>query len=107
MINVLLGLIPGTLIYAWFFGPGVFVNITLAVVVALMFEALVLRLRNKPVKPHLTDCSAVVSAWLFALCLPMHSPWWLVVIGMGFAMLAGKHVYGGLGFNPFNPAMVG
>lgn len=37
----------------------------------------------------------------------MHSPWWLVAVGIGFAMIAGKHIYGGLGFNPFNPAMAG
>ncbi len=107
MINVLIGLIPGTLAYIWFFGPGVLVNIAIATVFAVIFEALVLFLRRKPIRPHLTDFSAVVSAWLFALCLPMHSPWWLVVIGIGFTMIAGKHVYGGLGFNPFNPAMVG
>ncbi len=107
MINVLAALIPGTLAYVWFFGPGVLVNITIATIFALIFEAIVLRLRRKSIKPHLTDFSAVVSAWLFALCLPIHSPWWLVVIGIGFTMIAGKHVYGGLGFNPFNPAMVG
>ncbi|MCP4432181.1 MAG: electron transport complex subunit RsxD [Gammaproteobacteria bacterium] len=107
MIQVLIGLVPGTLAYIWFFGSGVMLNILIAIVFALIFEALVLRLRRKPIQPHLTDFSAVVSAWLFALCLPMHSPWWLVVIGIGFTMIAGKHVYGGLGFNPFNPAMVG
>jgi len=107
MINVLIGLVPGTLAYIWFFGPGVLINIVLATVFALGFEALVLQLRKKPITPHLTDFSAVVSAWLFALCLPMHSPWWLILIGVGFTMIAGKHVYGGLGFNPFNPAMVG
>ncbi len=107
MINVLVALIPGTLAYFWFFGLGVLINIVIAIIFALIFEALVLRLRHKPIKPHLADFSAIVSAWLFALCLPMHSPWWLVVIGMGFTMIAGKHVYGGLGFNPFNPAMVG
>ena len=107
MIQVLIGLIPGTLAYVWFFGPGVVINILIAISFALLFEALVLKLRHKPIQPHLTDFSAVVSAWLFALCLPMHSPWWLVVIGIGFTMIAGKHVYGGLGFNPFNPAMVG
>ena len=107
MIQVLVGLVPGTLAYAWFFGPGVIINIVLAVIFAVLSEALVLRLRSKPIRPHLTDFSAVVSAWLFALCLPMHSPWWLIMIGIGFTMIAGKHVYGGLGFNPFNPAMVG
>ena len=107
MIQVIIALVPGTLTYAWLFGPGVLINIALACVFALMFEAAVLKLRDKPVMVHLTDLSAIVAAWLFALCLPMHSPWWLVLVGIGFTMIAGKHVYGGLGFNPFNPAMVG
>ncbi len=107
MIQVIIALLPGTLVYAWHFGPGVLINITLAIVFALMFEAAILKLRARPVMPQLTDFSAIVAAWLFALCLPMHSPWWLVLVGIGFTMIAGKHVYGGLGFNPFNPAMVG
>ena len=107
MIQVIIALLPGTLVYAWHFGPGVLINITLACLFALMFEAAILKLRARPVMPQLTDFSAIVAAWLFALCLPMHSPWWLVLVGIGFTMIAGKHVYGGLGFNPFNPAMVG
>jgi electron transport complex protein RnfD len=107
MLHVIVALVPGTVAYAWFFGPGVLVNILLAIVFALAFEAVILALRKRPVLPHLGDFSAVVAAWLFALCLPMHAPWWLVMVGMGFAMIAGKHLYGGLGFNPFNPAMVG
>jgi len=107
MLQVLVALLPGTIAYVWFFGPGLIVNIVLAIIFALAFEAGILKLRAKPVMPHLTDFSAVVAAWLFALCLPMHAPWWLVALGMGFAMVAGKHLYGGLGFNPFNPAMVG
>ena len=107
MIQVIIALLPGTIAYAWYFGPGVIINICLAVLLALAFEAGILKLRAKPVIPHLTDFSAVVAAWLFALCLPMHTPWWLVLVGIGFTMVAGKHLYGGLGFNPFNPAMVG
>ena len=107
MLHVIVALLPGTTAYAWFFGPGVIVNIALAILFALAFEAGILKLRGRPVMPHLTDFSAVVAAWLFALCLPMHAPWWLVAVGIGFAMIAGKHLYGGLGFNPFNPAMVG
>lgn len=107
MINVIIGLIPGTLAYAWFFGSGILINISIAVLFALGFEAFILWLRKKPIKPHLNDYSAVVAGWLFALCLPTHSVWWLIVVGIGFAMIAGKHLYGGLGFNPFNPAMVG
>jgi len=107
MLQVIVALLPGTAAYAWFFGPGVIVNILLAILFALAFEAALLKMRAKPVVVHLNDCSAVVAAWLFALCLPMHSPWWLVLTGTGFTMIAGKHLYGGLGFNPFNPAMVG
>ena len=107
MINVIIGLIPGTLAYAWFFGPGILINILFAIILGMGIEAAILRMRKKLVKPHITDFSAVVAAWLFALCLPMHSPWWLIAVGMGFTMIAGKHLYGGLGFNPFNPAMVG
>jgi len=107
MRDVLLALLPGTFAYAWFFGIGVIINITLSIILALAFEAIVLMLRKRPIKPYLNDYSAVVTAWLFALCIPMHSPWWLIAIGIGFAMIAGKHLYGGLGFNPFNPAMIG
>jgi electron transport complex protein RnfD len=107
MLNVLVALVPGTIAYIWYFGIGIVVNILFAIVFALMFESLILLLRKRPLKPYLTDYSAVVTAWLFALCIPMHSPWWLIAIGIGFALIAGKHLYGGLGFNPFNPAMVG
>ncbi|MDJ0656826.1 MAG: RnfABCDGE type electron transport complex subunit D [Xanthomonadales bacterium] len=107
MLQVLLALIPGTAAYVWFFGPGILVQITLAVAAAVAFEVLMLRLRRQPVSPFLNDLSAPVTAVLYALCLPPLMPWWTVVIGMGFAIVVAKHLYGGLGFNVFNPAMVG
>lgn len=107
MLNVIIALIPGTVAYIWYFGVGLIVNLVFAIGFALLFESLILLLRNRPLKPYLFDYSAVVTAWLLALCIPMHSPWWLIAVGIGFAMIAGKHLYGGLGFNPFNPAMVG
>jgi electron transport complex protein RnfD len=107
MRDVIIALVPGTLAYIWFFGFGLLVNLVLAVAFALLIESAILLLRRRPLKPYLSDYSAVVTAWLLALCLPMHSPWWLVAVGVGFAMIFGKHLYGGLGFNPFNPAMVG
>jgi len=107
MLNVVIALIPGTLAYIWFFGVGLIVNLVFSIGFALLFEAIVLWLRKRPLKPYLSDNSALVTAWLFALCIPMHSPWWLIATGIGFAVIAGKHLYGGLGFNPFNPAMVG
>ena len=74
---------------------------------ALLAEAVALKLRRKPIEPFLKDGSAIVTAILLALCLPPLAPWWLVVSGTAFAILLAKHLYGGLGANPFNPAMVG
>src|SRR5690606_24733192 len=65
------------------------------------------RLRRQPLRPFLTDGSALVTAVLLALCLPPLAPWWLIVSGTAFAILLAKHAFGGLGVNPFNPAMVG
>lgn len=107
MLAVIYALIPGVLACMHFFGPGVMVNITLAVVTALAAEALMLHLRKRPIKPFLMDGSAVVTAILLGVALPSLAPWWLPVLGAGFALIIAKHLYGGLGYNPFNPAMVG
>ena len=107
MREVALALVPGVVIYTLCFGWGVITNLLLATVLVLSFEALALALRRRSMVEGLSDNSALVSAWLFALALPPLSPWWLIAIGAGFAILLAKHVYGGLGYNPFNPAMVG
>jgi electron transport complex protein RnfD len=57
--------------------------------------------------PYLTDGSALVTAFLLALALPPFSPWWLTLVAVSFSIIFAKHLYGGLGSNPFNPAMVG
>jgi electron transport complex protein RnfD len=107
MRQVLYALVPGTVASGWYFGWGVFINIMLACLFAVGLEALVLKLRKRPLKPALSDYSAVVTAWLLALTLPQLSPWWLILVGVFFAIVIAKHLYGGLGYNPFNPAMVG
>lgn len=107
MRQVVYALIPGTLAMAWYFGWGVALNILVAVAVALACEAVMLKLRKRPVEPAVNDFSAVVTAWLLALALPPLAPWWLTAIGVAFAIGVAKHLYGGLGYNPFNPAMVG
>jgi electron transport complex protein RnfD len=106
MLQVLLALIPGVAAYTWFFGPGILVQIILASVFALLFETIMLRLRGRPLKPFINDYSAVVTAVLFALCIPPLAPWWISCIAMLFAIVFAKHLYGGLGQNIFNPAMV-
>ncbi|MBI1424531.1 MAG: electron transport complex subunit RsxD [Gammaproteobacteria bacterium] len=107
MLLVVAGLIPGYIAYVYFFGWGVIINSALCVLTAFLCEAGVLRLRQRPLWPYLTDGSALVTALLLALALPPILPWWLAVLATMFAMLLAKHLYGGLGYNPFNPAMVG
>jgi len=107
MVKVLLALVPGIIAYIAFFGWGVLVNIIIASMVALISEATVVALRRQPVLPTLMDGSALVTAVLLALALPPHSTWWLIVVGTAFAIVIAKQLYGGLGYNPFNPAMVG
>ncbi|MBA4743050.1 MAG: RnfABCDGE type electron transport complex subunit D [Azoarcus sp.] len=107
MRNVLFALVPGIAIYVWQIGAGILVQLAIATVVALAAEALVLRLRARPVGIALTDLSAVVTAWLVVLSFPPIVPWWITAFGVVIAIVAVKHLYGGLGQNPFNPAMVG
>ena len=107
MLKVLLALVPGIVAYVWIFGGGILVTLTLATMTALLAEAVLLKMRNRPVKPYLMDLSAVVTAWLLALALPPLAPWWLIIVGTLFAIIVAKQLYGGLGYNPFNPAMVG
>jgi electron transport complex protein RnfD len=107
MRQVLFALAPAIAAHAWYFGPGMLVQIAVACAFALAFEAIMLRLRGKPLKLYLGDFSAVVTAVLFALCIPPLAPWWIAATGMFFAIVVAKHLYGGLGHNLFNPAMVG
>lgn len=104
---VLLAAVPGLLALVWFYGWGVLINLMLAGVAALAVEALVVRLRKRPLQPCLLDGSALVTATLLAIALPAYCPWWLTVSAAASAMLFGKHLYGGVGSNPFNPAMLG
>lgn len=107
MMQVLLALIPAVIAMVYFFGPAVLINIVIAVATALISEVVMLRLRGRPLKPFLSDGSAAVTAVLLAISIPPLSPWWLTVIGVSFAIVFAKHLYGGLGYNPFNPAMIG
>jgi electron transport complex protein RnfD len=107
MGRVILALLPGLALYAWAFGPAVLIQAGLAVLVAVIAEAVLLRVRGRPLKPFLSDLSAVLTGLLLALAIPPLVPWWLTVIGVLFAIIIAKHLYGGLGYNPFNPAMVG
>lgn len=106
MLQVLAALLPGIAAYVWLVGPVVLVQIGIATVAALVAEAFMLRILKKPLALFLGDGSAIVTAWLIALAFPPLAPWWLIVVGTLFAIVVAKHLYGGLGQNPFNPAMI-
>lgn len=107
MRQVLYALVPAAVAYTWFFGPGLVINCVIATLAALLSEIVALRIRGRPVRVFATDGSAVVTAVLLAFALPPLAPWWLTCTGTVFAIVFAKHLYGGLGYNVFNPAMAG
>ncbi len=103
---VMLALLPGTLFGLYQFGwPAVFL-FAATVLAALLAEAFSLRIAGKPVKPFLFDGSAILTGWLLAMTLPPWAPWWIGVVGALLAIIVAKQVFGGIGQNLFNPAMV-
>ncbi len=107
MRQVLLALVPGLLVLTWQFGWGSLINVLFASLCALVLEAASLKLRGRPVSFYLRDGSALVTGVLLGLALPPLMPWWITLTGIFFAIVIAKQFYGGLGYNPFNPAMVG
>lgn len=107
MLQVLAALVPAAIAHVWFFGPGFIFNLFVAAVFALAGESLMMYLRKRPVEVALTDYTALVTAALLAFALPSLTPWWVTATGALFAIVVAKHLYGGLGFNIFNPAMAG
>jgi len=107
MRDVLFATLPGIIILTWFFGPGTLINILLGALVALITEYAVTALRGQNPRIAVSDLSILVTSTLLCIALPPYAPWWLIVLGVVIAVLLGKHVFGGLGYNPFNPAMVG
>lgn len=106
MLTVALATLPGVLALTVFFGWGTLSNLVLASLFCLGFEGLALHLRKRDMRFYLKDYSALVTAILLGIALPPYAPWWLIATGSFFAIVVAKQLYGGLGFNPFNPAMV-
>ncbi len=103
---VMLALLPATLFSFYLFGwPAMFL-FSVTLLAAVLTEALSLRLANRPVRPFLLDGSAILTGWLLALTLPPWAPWWIGVVGSVIAIGVGKQMFGGIGQNLFNPAMV-
>ena len=107
MRQVVYATLPALAASSFFFGLGTLLNVIWCVLLAVLLEAACLKLRQKPIAFFLKDYSAVVTGLLLGLSISPFAPWWLSLVGMVFAIPIAKHLYGGLGSKPFNPAMIG
>ena len=105
MIDVLIGLVPLMVAGIWFFRQWAVIHVLVAAAFCLATEWVFNRARKKPMT--LSDCSVIVTAIILAFSLPPRVPIYATAIGSVVAVALGKMVFGGLGFNLFNPAMVG
>ncbi|MBN2793104.1 MAG: RnfABCDGE type electron transport complex subunit D [Desulfuromonadales bacterium] len=101
---VIYALLPATLLSIYFFGLPALGVLLICTLGCVGFEALACRIMGRP--QSIADGSAALTGILLALNLPPSSPWWMSLLGAAIAILIGKQVYGGLGYNPFNPALV-
>ncbi|MBF0281550.1 MAG: RnfABCDGE type electron transport complex subunit D [Zetaproteobacteria bacterium] len=104
MFSVILSLIPATLFSVYLFGWLSFLIIVSCMGAALVSEWGCLRLMKRPIAP-MFDGSAALTGLLIALTLPALTPWWMTILAAMFAIILSKQIYGGLGYNPFNPAL--
>src|SRR3989339_653155 len=106
MRGVIIALIPAMLVSFWFFGIGAIVLTLTAVASCMLFEFLIQKYFLKG-KVTITDGSAIITGLLLAFNVPSSLPIWQMIIGSFVAIAIAKMTYGGLGKNPFNPALVG
>ena len=105
MIWVTVALLPSCIAGTVFFGLPALRVLALCVAASLAFEFLCVKAMKRPFT--LRDASALVTGLLLGMNLPSSTPWWICVTGAFFAIVIGKMIFGGLGCNPFNPALVG
>lgn len=101
---VIYALLPAVAVAVVFFGLPALKVLLICTLGCVAFEALCCRLMKQPVS--IRDGSAALTGILLALNLPPSSPWWMALLGSAIAIVIGKMIYGGLGYNPFNPALV-
>ena len=107
MLWVILALLPAYIVSVLEFGWGALITAAISVCACVMTEWLISRYMLKEQKQTIGDLSAVLTGLLLAFNLPSSIDWWIVVIGAVVAIGVGKMSFGGLGQNPFNPALVG
>jgi len=106
MLNVVIALVPAFITSVFYFGAGAIIVTVTSVASCLLFEYLIQRfVLRKPVS--ITDGSALVTGILLAFNLPSNIPVLIIVIGSFISIAVAKMTFGGLGNNPFNPALVG
>lgn len=105
MLKVCLALSPATAYGLYLFGWPAIILFVVTLLAAVATEALCLRLAGLPLQ-RLLDGSALLTGWLYAATLPPWAPWWIGAGGVAFGLIVGKHLYGGIGQNLFNPAML-
>ncbi len=107
MFDVIVALMPALLAAVYFFGFDAIRLVAVCVASCVGAEALCRKAMGRPVKTALVDLSAVVTGLLLAFNLPPSLPSWMAVLGSVFAIGIAKQAFGGLGYNPFNPALAG
>ena len=106
MYGVIIALIPALLVSFAYFGVGSVVVCLCSVASCMFFEWAITKYMLKA-QPSLTDGSAILTGLLLGMNLPSNFPIWMIILGALFAIGVGKMSFGGLGQNPFNPALVG
>ncbi len=101
---VIYALLPAVAVSLYFFGLPALKTLLICTIGCVAFEALCCRIMKQQLT--VTDGSGALTGILLALNLPASSPWWMSLLGAGIAIIIGKMIYGGLGYNPFNPALV-
>ncbi len=107
MYGVLLALLPAFLVSLYVFGLGALIVTVTAVAACMFFEFAISKyLLNRP-ETTILDGSAAITGILLAFNVPSNLPIWIIILGALFAIGVGKMSFGGLGNNPFNPALAG
>lgn len=107
MYGVCIALVPALLASLWFFGLGAAIVLSVSVLSCVLFEWAITKFLLKRPTCTICDGSAVLTGLLLGFNLPSNLPIWIIVIGALVAIGIGKMTFGGLGQNPFNPALVG
>jgi electron transport complex protein RnfD len=106
MLWVMFALAPATVFGLYLFGLPAISLFLITIFGCVLAEAIALKIMGKPIGKYLSDGSAILTGWLLAMSLPPTAPWWIGLLGAFLAIIIGKQIFGGIGQNLFNPAMV-